>query len=89
MGIHRPSHTSFKKEGIMLIKWHKTQIGETRERQVFCLLPRRLDADHVVWLEWITVTEQCTYNFEHSGAYWSQLLVERGAFAYPRKKVTA
>lgn len=70
----------------MLIKWHKTQIGEMRERQVFCLFPYRLDADHVVWLEWITITEQCLYNFTFSGPEWKELLVERGAFAYPRSK---
>ncbi len=70
----------------MLIKWHKTQIGETRERQIFCLLPRRIDVDHVIWLEWITVTEQCTYNFPFSGPAWKEILMERGAFAYPRSE---
>ena len=69
----------------MIIKSHKIQYGETRERQVFCLIPHRLDSEHLVWLEWITITEQCVPSDFPNDVTWKTMLVERGAFAYPRK----
>jgi hypothetical protein len=55
----------------MIIKKHKHDYGDIRKRKIFAFLPKRLDKQTLVWLEWVTITESRRTD------YWIIVNVER------------